>query len=96
MNVTILAVMIISNYSIEPSLYNHVYNHEQSKVILISTDHDNIPINISICNYIDLPPIEYFSYLFNTSGVATIEATEAAASVKILNHRLSKPEFWHP
>ena len=27
------------------------------------------------------------------SGVATIEATEAAASVKMLN---SRPEFWHP
>ena len=30
------------------------------------------------------------------SGVATIEATEAAASVQILNNRLSRPEFWHP
>ena len=32
----------------------------------------------------------------SNSGVATIEATEAAASVKILNNRLSRPEFWHP
>ena len=31
-----------------------------------------------------------------SSGVATIEATEAAASVKILNNRLNRPEFWHP
>ena len=29
------------------------------------------------------------------SGVATIEATEAGASVKMLNSRLSSPEFWH-
>ena len=29
-----------------------------------------------------------------TCGVATIEATEAAASVKILNNRLSRPEFF--
>ena len=32
----------------------------------------------------------------NNSGVATIEATEVAASVKLLNNRLSRPEFWHP
>ena len=30
------------------------------------------------------------------SGVATIEATEAAASVKMHNTRLSRLEFWHP
>ena len=30
------------------------------------------------------------------SGVATIEATKAAASIKMLNNRLSRPEFWHP
>ena len=30
------------------------------------------------------------------SGVATIEATEAAASVKMLNNSLSRPECWHP
>ena len=29
------------------------------------------------------------------SGVATIEATEEAASVKLLNNRLSRPVFWH-
>ena len=28
--------------------------------------------------------------------IATIEATEAAASVKMFNNRLSRPEFWHP
>ena len=30
------------------------------------------------------------------SGVATIEVTEAAASVKMFNNRLSRPEYWHP
>ena len=31
------------------------------------------------------------------SGVATIEATEAAALVKnVQQFRLSRPEFWHP
>ena len=31
------------------------------------------------------------------SGIATIEATEAAASVKNAQQfRLSRPEFWHP
>ena len=31
------------------------------------------------------------------SGVATIEATEAVASVKnVQQFRLSRPEFWHP
>ena len=34
------------------------------------------------------------SYL--TSGVATIEETEAAASVKMLDNSLSRPEIWHP
>jgi len=31
-----------------------------------------------------------------TAGVATIEATEAAASVKNQECRLSKLKFWHP
>ena len=35
------------------------------------------------------------SPIFIFSGVATIEATEAAALVKMLNSRLSRPEFWH-
>ena len=43
----------------------------------------------------------YYSYhyiltLKYSSGVATIEATEVAASVKMLNNRLSRSEFWHP
>ena len=34
---------------------------------------------------------------WDSSGVATIEATEAAASVKnVQQFRLSRPEFWHP
>ena len=39
-----------------------------------------------------------FSQLFKHtySGVATIEATEVADLVKMLNNRLSRPEFWHP
>ena len=31
-----------------------------------------------------------------SSGVATIEAIEAAALVKMLNNTLSRPEFWQP
>ena len=41
-------------------------------------------------------PFQMFLQIhLHASGVATIEATEVAASVKILNNRLSRPEFWH-
>ena len=47
-------------------------------------------------NEIDSNDIKDLYRLGKYSGIATIEATEAAASVKMLNNRLSRPELWHP
>ena len=43
-----------------------------------------------------LPLIYVLDICAHNSGVATIEATEAAVSVKMFNNRLNSPEYWHP
>ena len=56
-----------------------------------------ITYSTKIHSYDSANCIELRESLLVFSGVATIEATEAAASVKNAQlNRLSKPEFWHP
>ena len=59
--------------------------------VLVGGSSDSVYVNISQHNSLRA------KLLGSVSGVATIETTKAAASVKNAHQfRLSRPEFWHP